>query len=734
MSLDEDYAIAIGDMCSGYAALKPPKRVPVSQGATDNLIIQQPGAPGGAWNADETPYMIEPMDMLASRRHEAVVFAGPARTGKTSGLLLGWLAHNVVNDPGDMLFVQMTKEKAREFSKTDVDRAIRHSPKIRAMKGTRAIDSNTFDSMFRHGMFLRIAWPTVSNVSGSTYRYVAITDLDRMENAENVDGEGPLFDLARKRTTTFLSRGMCLAESSPGIEIEVPTWVPSTPHEAPPVTGILGLYNLSDRRRWYWRCPDCRDWFEAAPGLGLFNLPSEQELTEAVRTMNIPKLAAEWGSRIVCPCCGSLIEARWKSDLNRHGVWLAEGQSVDEHGNRVGDPAPSTTAGYWLGGVAAAYQKWQSLVERNLQALRDYALTGSEEKLKTTVNTDQGLPYLPRHLAEQAARATSPESRGDTSLQRHVVPPETRCLQASVDVQGGSTARFVVQLHAVGPHMEQWLVDRFEIRESTREGMGEKFAPLDPASYPEDWDILTERLLRATWRTPVEGREIMVKLLTVDTGGEDGVTAQAYAWFRRVRRAKMADRVMLYKGASEPKAPVLKLSMVGKRGLKDRPDIPLYVCNPNLLSDAVDAGLRRATPGPGYIHFPPPKHPTQNPDGWLPASFFDELKAEVRQKNGTWAKVRKRNESFDLARMMRAGMLKLGLDKIKDWNSVPAWLAPLEMNSMVISTEDRREMKANEAVTVVDEDAPAPPPPPPVKILGAKKRRPLRSAPSPYLR
>lgn len=46
--------------------------------------------------------------------------------------------------------------------------------------------------MFRNGMWVRIAWPTVSNVSGSTYRYTAITDYDRIPNADNVDGEGSL--------------------------------------------------------------------------------------------------------------------------------------------------------------------------------------------------------------------------------------------------------------------------------------------------------------------------------------------------------------------------------------------------------------------------------------------------------------------------------------------------------------------------------------------------------------
>jgi phage terminase large subunit GpA-like protein len=91
------------------------------------------------------------------------------------------MAHAAKNDPGDMLFIQMTQDKAREFSKTDIDRALQ-SPKLAADLRPPSQDDNTHDKMFRHGMWLRIAWPTGSNVSGSTYRYAFITDYDRIKN------------------------------------------------------------------------------------------------------------------------------------------------------------------------------------------------------------------------------------------------------------------------------------------------------------------------------------------------------------------------------------------------------------------------------------------------------------------------------------------------------------------------------------------------------------------------
>jgi phage terminase large subunit GpA-like protein len=878
--MDEElhYSNALCDLTEAYRAFEPPLARSVAEGAAKSLVIKQTGAPSGPWSAEETPYMVEPMNMLASRLHEAEVFVGPARTGKcldvntqipvpsgwkkmgdllegdevfgtdgnpitvlaahdvkyglpcfdvrlsdgsnliadsehlwgverfywnephwryevkttreltadltysprkdggsrfryrirnaapiscrttglyidvgyrqivsitqvesrpvrciqvdskdslflagegfipthnTVGLLLGWMAHTIVNDPGDMLFIQMTQDKAREFSKTDVSRAINNSPDIAAMLSVSASDRNTHDVMFRNGAWLRIAWPTVSNVSGSTYRYVAITDYDRIANADDVDGEGPLFALARKRTTTFLSRGMCLVESSPGVDVTDPAWKPATMHEAPPVKGVLGIYNGSDRRRWYWQCPDCRDWFEAAPGLALFHLPADDTLIETVRTMDLAAVAKKYGRRIVCPCCGVEIPYKRKTELNNNGRWVPDGQRLMPDGALVGTEPTSKVAGYWLGGVAAAYQSWESLVYRHLQGLLDYALTGSEKSLQTTVNTDQGAPYVSRHLLEARAGGKTPHDRAEAGMQRYVVPEQTRCVIAAVDVQGGVNSRFVVQVHAVGPNMEQWLVDRFEIKHSKRQGMGSEFAPIDPASHPEDWQLLTDKLLLATWKTPDPGIEIKAKRVVVDSGGEDGVTENAYAWFRQVRKLGMAGRVRLYKGASTKGAPIIKESLVGSP--KGKGDVPLLHCNPNLLSDAVAAGLKRQEGGAGYIHFPKPRHPTLNPDGWLPASFFDELEAEVRAANGTWQQIRKRNESFDLCRMVRAGLLSLAVDKIKDWNAVPAWLAPLDQNSEVVSVDDRRAMKENEFI--------APVPEPVVRVVAQPRRQ-----------
>ena len=709
---DEQFALALGDINDSYRAFRPPSRVSVSQGAAANLIIKRPGSAATNWSPTDTPYMQEPMDMLASRLHSSLVFIGPAQCGKTVALGEAWAAHAIINDPGDMLIVQMNEQKAREYSKQRIDRMIENSPRIAELASTSARDDNTHDKKFKHGMWLKIAWPTVSNLSSTSYRYVFETDYDRMP--QDLSGEGNPFMLGLARPRTFLSRGMVCVESSPGFPIIDANWTPATKHEGPPCDGIVAIYNGSDRRRWYWKCPDCRDTFEAAPGVGLFNLPSERELTEVVRTADLSALAKHH-ARIVCPHCGSMIEYKHRYELNQRGRWLRDGQIWTLDGDVIGDGMNSVTAGYWLGGVAAAYQNWQDMLVSHLQGLRDYALTGNEGTLQVTVNTTQGMPYLSRHLAEGQGTRKAPSERTEDTLQRYICPAETRCVIASVDVQGGVNSRFVVQVHAVGPNMEQWLVNRFEIRESAREAMGGGKAQIDPANYPEDWDMLTEQLLRATYRTVETDLEIRLKMLVVDSGGEAGATPNAYAWYRRIRKLGLHMRVRLYKGASAKNAPQIKETMVGQRRPGEKGDIPLLMCNPNLLSDGVDAGLKRQSAGPNYIHFP----------SWLPPAFYDELNAEQRRVNGTWEQIRKRNESFDLCRMIRVGMLALGLDKIKDWRVVPAWLKPLKENSETITRENRQALQANTPIAVpVDQE---------VISVQPRRRAQRRSVPSSYL-
>lgn len=224
------------DISAGFS---PPRRMPISEAVKKFMRVPKGAGNSVPWDPELTPYIIEPMNCLASREYDAVIFVGPARTGKTIGLIDGWIVYTIVCDPSDMLVVQMTEDKAREHSKKRLDRTFRSSAAVKKRMSPRRNDNNVHDKTFRDGSFLKIGWPSVNIMSSSDYRFVALTDYDRFP--ENIDSEGDGFSLASKRTTTFMSAGMTLVESSPGRDICDSKWRRKSPHEAPPTTGILGF-------------------------------------------------------------------------------------------------------------------------------------------------------------------------------------------------------------------------------------------------------------------------------------------------------------------------------------------------------------------------------------------------------------------------------------------------------------------------------------------------------------
>lgn len=293
---------------SGYI-LRAPRRMRVADAVAQYMRVPMGAGNSVPWDPLVAPYVIEPMNCLASREYDAVIFVGPARTGKTIGLIDGWVIYNVICDPADMLIIQMTEEKAREHSKKRLARTFRVSPEVVSRLSPNKNDNNVYDRTFLAGNYLKIGWPSVNIMSSSDYKCVALTDYDRFP--EDIDGEGDAFSLASKRTTTFMSSGMTLVESSPGRDVKDVKWRRTSPHEAPPTTGILSLYNRGDRRRWYWLCPHCGEYFQPCG-----------DVVAGFRDIADPVLASE-AAYIQCPSCSGRILPEQKRELNGRGVWLA---------------------------------------------------------------------------------------------------------------------------------------------------------------------------------------------------------------------------------------------------------------------------------------------------------------------------------------------------------------------------------------------------------------------------
>ncbi len=650
--------------------LRPPKRQPLSQAAREVLYVKS-GNAMERWDGDLVPYMHEPMDCLSARAYDAVIFVGPARTSKTVSLVDGWVCNTIVNDPADMLVVQITEEKAREFSKKRLSRAFDSCPPIKAAMSPRASDNNVHDKVFKAGNFLKIGWPSKNILASSDWKRVALTDYDRMPT--DVDGEGSPFILAAKRTQTFMSSGMVLVESSPKGVVTNPNFRPSHPHEALPADGIISLYNQGDRRCFYWQCPDCQDWFEPDFDLLVYEYdePDPNKASESVF--------------LRCPICSAVIEEQLKSQLNQSGQWLRQGETIDKQGVRGGEPRQSRYASFWQKSPTAAFQTWSQLVYKYVAAKRKFEETGIEEDLKTTINVDQGKPYIRPHTSGYDAQALQDRQ---ANYGKRVVPDWVRFLTAAIDIQAGKNARFVVQVIGWGEQLEHLVVDRFSLTLSNREDDNGKRLRVSPGSYNEDWDILIEQVILRTYQLADDSNRVMpIIKVACDSGGEAGVTDNAYQFYRRLKKAGYARRFMLIKGASRHTAPTINKTYPDNSKRSNRKaiamgDVPVYLLNTHQIKDTVSNCLDREVPGPRYVHFP----------RWLDSWFFDELTSERRLPNGCWERQGSApNEAWDLMVYNWACIYERKADLI-NWDNPPGYARPWDDNSEIQQKSDERVM------------------------------------------
>ncbi len=659
---------------------RPPERMTVSQAAAQHVKLNTPGAYIGDWLNETVPYMIEPMDTLTSREFDAEVFVGPAQCAKTQALILNYTAYTIAVDPMDMIIYCPTNSAARDFSTRRIDRMHRHSPDVGShLKRSRDTD-NKFDKHYKDGMILTLSWPSVTEFAGRPIGRVMLTDYDRMP--DDVDGDGEPFDLATKRTTTFGSFKMTLAESSPSREIEEEgrKWISSSPHEAPPCKGILSLYNRGDRRRRYWQCPGCQEWFE--PKFTHLKWDDRRDAADAADTVYME-----------APCCAQRINADERNPLDRKGVWLRDGETIDKDGVKGGQPRRARIASFWMNGVVATFVSWRTLVSTYLEAEADYERTQSQESLKKFYNTDLGEPYFPRGN-ESIILPETLKARAVKSV-HGAIPEAVRFLLATVDVQKNM---FVVHVYGIAPGApyDVHVVDRFKVFKSDRLDHDGDHEWVKPHVYLEDWNKIVTEVMDKTYKLPDgSNREMSIKMTFCDSGGKEGVTTMAYNFYRDLKTRGLAGRFHLLKGEAKPGAPRTRIgypdSNQRDKYSAARGDVPVLFLNSNLLKDAVMGRLQSVEPGKGMIHFP----------DFLHESFYVEMVAERRTEKGWIATSQRRNEAWDLTYYcVGACASNLLLVEKFDWGNPPSWAGAWDKNPMV--SAPGKQIFAQKSSTVYD--------------------------------
>lgn len=136
---------------------------------------------------------------------------------------------------------------------------------------------------------------------------------------------------------------------------------------------------------------------------------------------DLDALASQY-DRVICPNSGCIIEPKHKTAMNLRGRWLADSQRIRADDRAVGTSMTSTIAGYWFGGVAAAY----------VVALATSRACGPTRGIEPANHGE----HRPGHAVHEHAPAPS-DAAGCVARGLH---------------RGG--ARALPQVHAVGPRRE----------------------------------------------------------------------------------------------------------------------------------------------------------------------------------------------------------------------------------------------------------------------------------------
>jgi phage terminase large subunit GpA-like protein len=572
---------------------------------------------------------------LSNREWSTVVFCAVQRAGKSQ--LGEFLLASSIMSSVDALVMYGTQSLARDGQNQGLRRLVVNNQglKDRVLGGH---GNSVFSLKTKAGSFVTALWPSESGIRQRTATVTVANDADLLGNLED---KGDVIGLLHARTQTKGSRAMSFVESAAYAPIDIahdeaPDRSEMDLWDAYPAGGVIGMWLKGTRCLWFWKCHSCDEHFHAAPENFHVDLDLE------------PKDAAKQAF-VACPHCGQVYNTpAEKYQLNLGGQWFGPNMVP------VPDLPANKIRSYRLFGPAAGFASWHDLALDWSQAWQSAKSTGDKSPLQRAYTSSMGLQWVDPD-AKLEDNLKNIESRAE-DIEKRQVPNDVHFLITSIDQQ---KKRFVVQVHGFGRDGEVWLVDRYNVTQSPKR-VGEDGKPytIEPSTYEEDWDALYKVIDREY--TTADGAVMKAKLVSVDTGGQDKATENAYRfWKRWILKAPDKNVLKLTKGRDTGER-IDKSNVV-----KEKSGVVLHLLNVHRLKDEVEFALNRTEPGPRYVHFPK----------WLGEWFYDELRAEVKDpKTGKWAKRKEKinNEALDLLAYALAGYTMVGGDTL-DYDNPPAW-------------------------------------------------------------
>lgn len=585
----------------GLGLLVPPPALTVSQWADRYAVLPAGSAEPGRWVTATAEYQRGIMDAFTDPLIENIVLMMGAQTGKSASMLNA-IGYYTDQDPSHVMLVQPTIDDAEKFSKDRVAKMIDQTPRLKPLFASpRTRDSNnTLLHKEFPGGFIRIPGANApAGLASTPIRILLCDEVDKYPVSAGTEGD-PV-ELARKRTTNYWNRKICLA-STPNIKNE---------------SRIEAAFDGSDQRYFFVPCPHCDE----------FQVLRWDKLEWPSVEKGAPKTDPE-ACYYVCSKYGCVIAESEKFEMVRAGKWIATAESLD-----------GKTAGFHVNALYSPWASWSSLINEFLQATRVVKEQHNTELLKTFINA---------RLAEtwelMGTKADESELSKHTQDYEAEVPAGALVLTAGGDVQGD---RVEIEVVGWGANGASWSIAYKVFRGNP--GLQQLWKEVDA-------------FLLQKWQHE-SGIMLPIRAAFIDSGGHH--TKQVYDFTRkRATRWVFASKGSNEPAAplTPPRANIVgkntrtPLWMIGTHAAKESiyssfgvvvPGDAGYCAFPSAVRQA-DGSLKA--------------QPEYNRDYFL--MLTAEVLTEEKQPNGTfkrrWKKIRERNEALDC----RVGALA-ALDALK---------------------------------------------------------------------
>ncbi len=386
--------------------------------------------------------------------YERIVVVCGSQMAKTEGIF-NILGQRFTDGPFvPAMYVGPTEKQVLSIMSDRVDKMLRSTPVLwdRTEKGQRYKTTEKFIAGVRFGA----AWAgSATELASHPCGLVLVDERDRMDS--DAGNEGDPVKLAEARMKNFWCAKSGIF-STPTLEGASPIW---------------SLLEQGTMMFWAWPCIGCGVYF--VPELSLLHWdkagPAGEEMTADQRAAT---------AHVACPKCGQVHRTRDRDRINANGAFLPHRRLADTerterpvlaHYVQVEKPAATSTASFWISGLASPWVRFEKIAKELIDA---YA-SAETETIQAVVNTMGGELFRVKGEApkwEEVGANRSP-------YPPHKAVPGVQRITMGVDVQR-DCLYYVIR--GWGYMSESWLIENGQLAGDTE--------------FDAVWQALRERVQR----------------------------------------------------------------------------------------------------------------------------------------------------------------------------------------------------------------------------------------------